>query len=110
MLVQKAASETKRVALVPPACPGPTALFGESGSRQAAAPQTHDDIARPEAGEKGVCLPVRADPDTSDSRQVSKASKGLWEGVLQLQDMRNVNQNCILAPALCFEPPLTSAG
>jgi len=25
----------------------------------------------------------------------------MWE-VLQLQDMRNVNQNCILASALCF--------
>lgn len=25
-------------------------------------------------------------------------------GVLQLQDMRNVYQNCILASALCFEP------
>lgn len=28
------------------------------------------------------------------------------EGVLQLQDMRNVNQNCILASALCFAPSL----
>ena len=65
MLVQKAASETKRVALVPPTCPDPTALFGESGPGQAAAPQTPDDIARPEAGEKGVCLPVRADPGFS---------------------------------------------
>ena len=27
-------------------------------------------------------------------------------GVLQLQDMRNVNQNCILASALCFDPSL----
>jgi len=26
-------------------------------------------------------------------------------GVLQLQDMANVNQNCILASALCFAPP-----
>lgn len=25
-------------------------------------------------------------------------------GVLQLQDMRNVYQNCILASALCFDP------
>jgi len=80
VLVQKAASETKRVALVLPACPDPTALFEESGPGQAAAPQTPDDLARPEAGEKGVCLPVRADPDTSDSRQVTRASKGLWEG------------------------------
>ena len=29
------------------------------------APQTPDDIARPEAGEEGVCLPVRADPGSS---------------------------------------------
>ena len=27
-------------------------------------------------------------------------------GVLQLQDMRNVYQNCILASALCFDPSL----
>ena len=31
--------------------------------------------------------------------------KGSGE-VLQLQDMRNVNQNCILASALCFDPSL----
>jgi len=29
--------------------------------------------------------------------------------VLQLQDMADVYQNCILASALCFEPPPTSA-
>ena len=31
--------------------------------------------------------------------------EGAVGGVLQLQDMADVNQNCILAPALCFEPP-----
>ena len=57
MLVQEAASDTKRVALFPPACPGPTALFGESGPGQAFALQTPDDIARPKAGEEGFACP-----------------------------------------------------
>lgn len=48
VLVQEAASDTKRVALFPPACP-----------------TNPDDIARPKAGEEGVCLPVRADPGSS---------------------------------------------
>ena len=65
VLVQEAASDSKLIALFPPACPGPTALFGESGPGQAFAPQTPDDIAHPKAGEEGVCLPVRADPGSS---------------------------------------------
>ena len=32
--------------------------------------------------------------------------EGAVGGVLQLQDMADVNQNCILASALCFAPSL----
>ena len=59
MLVQEAAFKTKRDGLDPPACPDPTDLLGESGPGQAAAPQSPDDIARPEAEEKGAFCPPR---------------------------------------------------
>jgi len=59
VLVQEAAFETKRDGLGPPACPAPTDLLRESGPGQAAASQSPDDIARPEAEEKGVFCPPR---------------------------------------------------
>jgi len=66
VLVQEAASDSKLIALFPPArLPRSYSPVWESGPGQAFAPQTSDDIARPEAGEEGVCLPVRADPGSS---------------------------------------------
>ena len=50
---------------VPARLPRSYSPVWESGPGQAFAPQTSDDIARPEAGEEGVCLPVRADPGSS---------------------------------------------
>jgi hypothetical protein len=52
VLDQAAASDAKLNAM-PAACPVPTALFEESGTGQASAPQNPDDIARHEAGEEG---------------------------------------------------------
>ena len=41
----------------------------------------------------------------SKSRRCFSAMTRVRRGVLQLQDMADVNQNCILASALCFDPP-----
>lgn len=48
-------------------------------------------------------------PKTPTRLQVAEMLLGnnrVRGGVLQLQDMRNVYQNCILASALCFDPSL----
>ena len=42
----------------------------------------------------------------SGPRRCFSAMTRVRGGVLQLQDMADVNQNCILASALCFDPSL----
>lgn len=58
VLVQEAAFETLGTPWSP-RLPRPYSPVWESGPGQAAAPQTSDDIVRPEAGEKGVFCPPR---------------------------------------------------
>lgn len=51
---------------------------------------------------QGQAVPVRRINGTTHGC-LNRCRAALFQGVLQLQDMANVNRNCIPAPALCFE-------
>ena len=62
---------------------------------------------------RNAATPLRCSPKAgmvlTEPELADRPAMTSWlEGVLQLQDMANVNQNCILAPALCEGPAALS--
>jgi len=56
-----------------------------------------------------LCCSPKAGMVLTEPELADRPAMTSWlEGVLQLQDMANVNQNCILAPALCEGPTALS--
>lgn len=56
-----------------------------------------------------LCCSPKAGMVLTEPELADRPAMTSWlEGVLQLQDMANVNQNCILAPALCEGPAALS--
>lgn len=56
-----------------------------------------------------LCCSPKAGMVLTEPKLADRPAMTSWlEGVLQLQDMANVNQNCILAPALCEGPAALS--
>lgn len=54
-----------------------------------------------------LCCSPKAGMVLTEPKLADRPAMTSWlEGVLQLQDMANVNQNCILAPALCVRDQL----
>lgn len=62
VLVQEAASDSKLIALFPPACPGPTALFGRAvrGRLSPRKPPTTSPV--PKQGRRGFACPSGQTP------------------------------------------------